>query len=419
MVRYHYMRGLLRKINRKVGSNMLSFSFAERVQNLNPSAIREILKYSADPEVVGLSAGTPAPEAFPLEVIADISSRIFRDRPIDALQYGTTEGYGPLRERLKAYLKQKHGIGRAFDELLITSGAQQAIELVAKVLCNPGDVVLCESPSFVGALNSIKSLGARLVGVPLEEDGIDLAALEEALKTEPNVKFLYLIPNFQNPSGITTSLEKRKRILELAQRYGFLVLEDNPYGDLRFEGEHVPAVKSFDENGYVAYVGSFSKVLSPGIRVGYVMAPSALLAKMIVCKQGEDVHTPMWNQMLAEAFMRETDYEAHLRRLQEIYRKKAQLMIDLVEEHLVPAGIAYHPIQGGLFLWCDLPEGTDMPEFCTLAVRDHKVAVVPGNAFLTSPDLPCRSFRMNFSTPTDDAMCRGLSRLGAFAREYL
>ena len=167
MVRYHYMRGLLRKINRKVGSNMLSFSFAERVQNLNPSAIREILKYSADPEVVGLSAGNPAPEAFPLEVIADISSRIFRDRPIDALQYGTTEGYGPLRERLKAYLKQKHGIGRAFDELLITSGAQQAIELVAKVLCNPGDVVLCESPSFVGALNSIKSLGARLVGVPI------------------------------------------------------------------------------------------------------------------------------------------------------------------------------------------------------------------------------------------------------------
>ena len=231
---------------------MLSFSFAERVQNLNPSAIREILKYSADPEVVGLSAGNPAPEAFPLEVIADISSRIFRDRPIDALQYGTTEGYGPLRERLKAYLKQKHGIGRAFDELLITSGAQQAIELVAKVLCNPGDVVLCESPSFVGALNSIKSLGARLVGVPLEEDGIDLAALEEALKTEPNVKFLYLIPNFQNPSGITTSLEKRKRVLELAQRYGFLVLEDNPYGDLRFEGEHVSAVKSFDENGYVA-----------------------------------------------------------------------------------------------------------------------------------------------------------------------
>ena len=197
------------------------------------------------------------------------------------------------------------------------------------------------------------------------------------------------------------------------------VIEDNPYGDLRFEGEHVPAVKSFDENGHVAYVGSFSKVLSPGIRVGYVIAPSALLAKMIVCKQGEDVHTPMWNQMLAEAFMRETDYEAHLRRLQEIYRNKAQLMIDLVEEHLVPAGITYHPIQGGLFLWCELPAGTDMPAFCTAAVKDHKVAVVPGNAFLTSPDLPCLSFRMNFSTPTDDAMRKGLARLGAFARDFL
>lgn len=182
MVRYHYMRGLLRKINRKVGSNMLSFSFAERVQNLNPSAIREILKYSADPEVVGLSAGNPAPEAFPLEVIADISSRIFRDPAHRCAPVRHNRRLRPLRERLKAYLKQKHGIGRAFDELLITSGAQQAIELVAKVLCNPGDVVLCESPSFVGALNSIKSLGARLVGVPLEEDGIDLAALEEALK---------------------------------------------------------------------------------------------------------------------------------------------------------------------------------------------------------------------------------------------
>ncbi len=398
---------------------MLTFSFAERVQNLNPSAIREILKYSADPEVVGLSAGNPAPEAFPLETIAELSSRIFREHPIEALQYGTTEGYGPLRDGLKVYMKQRHGIGRPFDELLVTSGAQQAIELVAKVLCNPGDVVLCESPSFVGALNSIKSLGARLVGVPLQEDGVDIAALEETLQTEKNIKFLYLIPNFQNPSGITTSLEKRRKILELAEQYGFLVLEDNPYGDLRFEGDPVPAIKSFDENGYVAYVGTFSKVLSPGIRVGYVIAPSSLLAKMIVCKQGEDVHTPMWNQMLAEAFMRETDYEAHLHRLQEIYRQKARRMIDLVDEHLVPAGITYHPIQGGLFLWCNLPEGTDMPAFCTLAVRDHKVAVVPGNAFLTSSDLPCLSFRINFSTPTDEAMRKGLIRLGNFARDYL
>ena len=397
----------------------MDFRFSDNVKNLNPSAIREILKYASDPEVVSLSAGNPAPEAFPVEDIRRISDRILTERPIDALQYSTTEGYGPLRSHLTAYMKQKHGIGRDFDDILITSGAQQTIELCVKALCNDGDVAICEQPSFVGTLNSIRSLGGRLVGVPMEEDGMDMVALEAALKANPTAKLIYTIPNFQNPSGITMSMDKRRRLYALAKAYGVLVLEDNPYGDLRFEGEHVPAIKSLDEDGIVLYAGTFSKVLSPGIRVGYAIGPAALLKKMIVCKQGEDVHTGIWAQMIAAEFMSGTDYEAHLDKLRAIYRQKARLMTGLIEKHLVPHGIAYHPIQGGLFIWCELPEGADMRAFCTLAVKEHKVAVVPGNAFLVNEQDPCQAFRLNFSTPTDEAMEKGLERLGGFAAEFL
>ena len=248
---------------------------------------------------------------------------------------------------------------------------------------------------------------------------MDMEALEAALKANPNTKLIYTIANFQNPSGITMSMDKRRRLYALAKTYGVLVLEDNPYGDLRFEGEAVPAVKSMDDEGVVLYVGSFSKVLSPGIRVGYAIGPAALLKKMIVCKQGEDVHTGIWAQMIAAEFMTGVDYEAHLDKLRDIYRHKAQLMIALIEKHLVPHGITYHPIQGGLFIWCELPEGADMRAFCTLAVKEHKVAVVPGNAFLVNESDPCQAFRLNFSTPTDEAMEKGLERLGKFAGEFL
>ena len=397
----------------------MNYTFADRIATLTPSAIREILKYSSDPEVVPLAAGNPAPEAFPTEVVADITARIFRERPIDALQYSITEGYPALRSRMKSYMADKH---HAFDadrdELIITSGAQQVMELVVKVLCNPGDVILCESPSFIGSLNSFRSLGAKLCGIPMQDDGMDIGALEAALKATPNARFIYTIPNFQNPTGITMSMEKRRAVYALAKQYGVLVLEDNPYGDLRYSGEHIPPIKSLDEEGIVIYAGTFSKVLSPGIRVGYAIGPKPVIAKMTVAKQGEDVHTTIWSQMLCDEFMGTVDYEAHLKGLQDLYREKAALMCRLLDEYLVPTGITYHPIEGGLFIWCDLPAGTDMPDFCTRAVKEHKVAVVPGSAFAAN-DEPICSFRVNFSTPTDEAMIRGVKRLGAFAAEYL
>lgn len=215
------------------------------------------------------------------------------------------------------------------------------------------------------------------------------------------------------------SAEKRRAVYELARRYNILIIEDNPYGDLRYRGEDVPGIKTLDEDGRVIYVGSFSKVISPGLRVGYTVCPDPILKKMVVAKQGEDVHTNILAQMICHVYMTEYDFEAHLDFLRSLYREKAALMVALVEQHLCPAGITYQDFEGGLFVWGTLPEGVDMPEFCTRAVRDHKVAVVPGSAFLPEEDGRSQSFRMNFSTPTDDALRAGLQRLGAFAKEYI
>ena len=249
----------------------MQFEFSDRISTLQPSAIREILKATSQPGVIPFAAGNPAPEAFPTEEVREITEKLLTERPIDCLQYGVTEGYTPLRERISTYMKQKHNIGRDFDSLLITSGAQQVMDLATKALCNEGDTVICEAPSFIGSLNCFRSYNAKLRGIPVQADGMDVDELERALQEEKNVRFIYTIPNFQNPAGVTMSLAKRRRVYELAKQYGVLIIEDNPYGDLRVAGEHVPAIKSFDEEGIVIYAGSFSKILSPGMRVGYAI----------------------------------------------------------------------------------------------------------------------------------------------------
>ncbi len=396
----------------------MDYVFSDGLRDLQPSAIREILKYASVPGVAALSAGNPAPEAFPVKEVAEISDRLLRERPIDVLQYGATEGYSPLRDHLKAYMRKKYGVGGDGDEVLITSGAQQVMELAAKTLCNSGDVIVCESPSFIGSLNGFRSLNIRLVGVPLEADGMDMAVLEEVLKANPRTRFIYTIPNFQNPSGVTMSMQKREQLYALARKYNVLIVEDNPYGDLRFAGEDVPTVKTLDTDGRVIYAGSFSKVLSSGIRVGYAVAPRPIIAKMVVAKQGEDVHTNQWAQMICHEFMTTCDYEAHLTRLRGIYKDKAELMMTLLDQQLIPAGITYNRVEGGLFILCQLPKGVDMPDFCSKAVREHKVAVVPGSAFAVNGE-PLQSFRVNYSTPTNEMMREGIARLGVFAKEYI
>ena len=306
------------------------------MKSLKPSAIREILKNSSDPSVIPLSAGNPAPDAFPYEAVRKISQELLQNTPIDALQYGVTEGYTPLRQHLMGYMAQKHHVGTQDDDILITSGAQQVMDLLTKTLLNEGDTVLCEAPSFIGSLNTFRSYRAKLVGIPMEEDGIDTQKLEEALNTEKNVKYLYTIPNFQNPSGITMSLEKRKKVYELCREHNVIILEDNPYGDLRFAGEDVPSIKSLDTEGVVVYAGSFSKVISPGMRVGYAIGPKAVLQKMVVCKQGEDVHSNMWAQIVCHRIMTEYDFEAHLENLRAIYRRKSSILLEAMERYFKP-----------------------------------------------------------------------------------
>lgn len=396
----------------------MEYSFSDRVQALKPSAIREIFKYAADPEVVSLSAGNPSPEAFPIEEIKEISSRLLEENPIGVLQYSVTEGYPQLRETLKEYMKSHHNVGRDFDDILITTGAQQIMDLATKSLVNEGDVVITEAPSFIGSLNTFRSYNAKLVGVKIDDDGMNMEELEKALQTHKNARFIYTIPNFQNPSGITMSLEKRKKMYELAKKYNVLILEDNPYGDLRYSGEYIPCIKSFDEDGIVLYAGSMSKVISPGIRVAYVIAPKPIFQKMVVCKQGNDVHTNIWSQMVCNELMTKYDFHAHLEKLRNLYRKKAQFMMDLMDKYLVPMGITYAKITGGLFTMCTLPDYVDMQEFCKDAIK-NKVCVVPGNAFLTDESEECHTFRVNFSTPTDEQLEKGIKLLAKTAEKYI
>lgn len=395
----------------------MEYKFSERVLTLKPSAIREIFKYAADPTYISLSAGNPAPEAFPVKPLAEISAKLMAENPILALQYSTTEGYTPLRDHLHAYMRKKHNTGRDFDDILITSGAQQIMDLFTKSILNEGETVLTEAPSFIGTLNDFRSYRAKLVGIPMDTDGMNMEALEKALRTEKNVKFIYTIPNFQNPSGITMSLEKRKKLYDLAKQYGVMILEDNPYGDLRYAGEALPTIKSFDEEGIVLYAGSFSKVISPGMRVGYAIGPKPVLAKMTVCKQGQDVHTNIWSQVLCHRFMTEYDYEAHLDGLRALYTKKRAFLLDLMEKNLAPH-ITWDPFDGGLFAWCHLPAGVDMQAFVQKAL-EKKVCVVPGTAFLTDENEPCDAFRINFSTPTDEQLQKGIELLGEAVREML
>ena len=394
----------------------MKYNFSDRISALQPSAIREILKMSSDPSVISLAAGNPAPEAFPTQAISEITKEILEQTPIDALQYSLTEGYQPLRNTMKDFTFNKYGVGKEFDELIIVSGAQQGIELTSKVLCNEGDTIICENPSFIGSLNSFRSYNTHLVGVEMDDDGIRIEELEEALQSNPNTKFIYVIPNFQNPTGKTMSYDKRKSVYELAKKYQVMILEDNPYGDLRFEGEDLPSIKSMDTEGIVIYVGSFSKVLAPGMRVGYLIAHQDIVGKITVAKQSSDVHSNILAQMICHQFVTNYDIEGHLEKLKAIYKRKCTLMLDEMDKHF-SVGVTYTRPQGGLFIWCTLPNNVDMLEFCKRAVSEYKVAVVPGTAFTVQEGVKTQSFRINFSTPPDEQIVKGIEILGKITKE--
>ncbi len=399
------------------GMSYMEYMISDNLASLKPSAIREIFKSLSDPSIISFAAGNPSPLSFPSKELGEIASDIFENHATAALQYSITEGYPALRTAVADRLSRIFGIGREFDTTIITSGGQQGLELTCRALCNPGDVVLCENPSFIGALNAFRAVGAKTVGIPLHEDGIDPADLEKALAEYPNTKMIYLIPTFQNPAGITTSEEKRRAIYEIARRHSVVILEDNPYGELRFAGTDVPTIKSMDEDGIVVYCSSFSKILSAGMRVGFVCAPDKLVQKMVVAKQCEDVHTNILFQMLCHRYMTERDMDGHIAGIRTLYRDKCNLMLDCLDAHM-PKEIHYTRPEGGLFIWCTLPDSISMNDFVKRAI-ERKVAVVPGTAFNCDTEAPSQSFRLNYSTPSDEDIRRGIEILGNLAKEML
>ena len=395
----------------------MQYHFSDRVLALKPSAIREILKVTQDPSVISFAAGNPAPETFPAEEMAEIAQRLFREDAVSALQYGVTEGYQELRDLTAARLKEKYQIGSENDDILITSGGQQAIDLVGKVFLNEGDVLICEDPSFIGALNAFRSYNAKLIGCPTDEYGMRMDALEELLKTTPRVKIIYTIPTFQNPTGKTLPLERREQMLELAEKYDVIILEDNPYFELRYSGEPVAAIKSLDTKGRVVYSGSYSKVLCPGIRMGYAVAPKEILSKMIVCKQTNDVHSNLFFQILVAEYLKNYDLDAHIAKNNRLYTHKRDVMLDAIERYVDKRVTITHP-DGGLFLWLALPEGYDGFELCH-RTSEKKVAAVPGVSFAADTSIVSPGIRLNFSLPTDEQIETGIEILGKTIAEYL
>ncbi len=388
---------------------------SERVKPLKASAIREMFKLMADPEIISLAGGSPAPELFPGEELSKIAGKILMTNPTAALQYGTTDGYAPFKEMVKKRVQKINSFADD-DRIIITTGAQQGIDLAAKILVNEGDAVVVEAPSFVGTLNSLRSYRANLIGVELDEDGMNMEKLEEALKNN-DVKLIYTIPTFQNPSGITMSVEKRKKMLELASRYDTIILEDNPYGDLRFGGEDVPTIKSMDTEGRVIYVGSFSKILSPGMRLGFTVANAEFSDRIEVVKQVNDVHTPLLTQMMATEFMKKYDIEDYIDKSRELYGRKCRFMLSCMEK-CFPKSVKYTRPDGGLFILCTAPEGTNTNELLKESLK-YKVAFVPGNSFSTDIEKPSNLFRLNYSTMPEEKIEKGIEALGKVLHEVL
>ncbi len=394
----------------------ISEKFADRVKNLEASAIREIFKLLAKPGIISFAGGAPDPSLFPNEELAEIAENILKNDSKTALQYGVTEGYAPLREWVKNRLISQ-GILTENDNVIIVSGGQQGIDLATKSLINEGDGVVCEEPSFIGGLNCFRSYNAELYGVPVLSDGLDTDKLETLLKEHGNIKLLYTISTFQNPSGITVTEEKRKKILELADKYDFLIYEDNPYGELRFRGEEVPTFKALDKSGRVIYFGSFSKILSPGMRIGFTSAPEKLLERMIICKQTEDVHTNVLSQMIAYEYVTKYSIDDHIKKAREIYGRKCELMMSCMDKYF-PKSVTHTCPDGGIFLYCSMPKGTDCKAVMSRAL-EKGVAFVPGNACMLDDKGVYSDFRMNYSLASEEQIETGIKALGEVLHEIL
>lgn len=383
-------------------------AYADRVASLSGSAVREILKLTQQPDMISFGGGMPSEDAFPTEDLKRIMSGIVANLNGEVLQYGVTEGYLPLREEIVKMMAAK-GVETKVDDVLITSGSQQGIDLVARAFLNKGDKVIVESPTYLSAIQVFKLYEADLIPVAVDEDGILPEELQKIFDTYGEaVKLVYMVPTFQNPTGKAMPLARRQEILSIINQQKVVLIEDDPYGDLRYSGETIPTFASMDKEGQVLYLGSFSKVVAPGLRVGYAIADEAILSKMIIGKQANDVHTPMFSQMVIAEYLREGLLPGHLTEINDMYRKKRDEMLKCLDVYM-PAGVKWTHPDGGLFIWLELPEGMNSNALFMEAVKE-KVAFVAGDSFFAHGEVK-NAMRLNFSNASWDNIEIGIKKL--------
>jgi 2-aminoadipate transaminase len=394
--------------------------YALRAKKLKSSAIRELLKITQHPEIISFGGGLPAPEVFPTERFREACDRVLEKQARLALQYGATEGYEPLREMIARHTT-RYGVKAKPENVLLTSGSQQALDLIGKLLINPGDRVLVEAPTYLGALQAFNVYGAEYISVPSDDDGLRSDLLEASLRLGP--KFMYVLPNFQNPGGTTLAEGRRHELVLLADRYGVPIIEDDPYGQLRYEGEHLTPLVVLDrenlrrDDGYsignVIYLSTFSKTLAPGLRLGWIVAPPEVISKLVQLKQGADLHTSTFVQMVAYEVARDNFLDEHIKLIRRVYGERRDVMLRAMEENF-PSEVTWTRPQGGLFLWVTLPEGMDCHQLFEAAIKEN-VAFVPGDSFYASDghaDEGRRHFRLNFSNASPEQITEGIRRLG-------
>ena len=382
--------------------------FASRMELLKGSAIRELVALTAKPEIISFAGGMPAPELFPVEQMEKAANAVMEEMGQAAMQYSSTEGYVPLRQQIVDRMAAKNNIHTTVDNILVTSGSQQGLDYSGRVFLDKDDIVLIESPSYLGALNAFKTCEPRFIEVPTDDGGMIMEELEKILEKEDRVKMIYVIPDFQNPSSRTWSLERRQKFMEIINKYEIPVIEDNPYGELRFEGEAQPALKSLDTKGLVVYLGTFSKILAPGYRLGWVCADGEILDKYNFMAQAAALQASTISQMETAKWIDMYDLDAHVAKLVEVYGKRRDLMYNTMKEEFPPE-VKFAKPTGGLFLWVELPEYMDAAVLAKEALKEN-VAYVPGEGFYPDGNTK-NTFRMNYSNMPDDKIVEGVKRL--------
>ena len=391
--------------------------FADRMEHVSGSAIRELFKLLGDPEIISFGGGNPAKETFPVDMVMGICDDLLTQKGTVLLQYGATEGYGPYLDAYIDYVGKEKGIKADRSNVLAITGSMQGIDLICRAFINPGDAIMVESPTFLGALQTFNLAQAKLVPVSMDEEGVIIEELEEKIKLH-RPKLYYCIPTFQNPTGRTLSLERRRRVAELAAKYDMVVIEDDPYCELRYRNEPLPCIKTFDDAGQVILLNSFSKTLSPGIRVGAALGAPEKIRKLTICKQSADTHTANITQAIAAEFMARGLMKPHIESILPGYNSKMNAMLDAIDEFFPKECQCTRP-DGGLFIWGKMPDGVLTLPLFERAVKEYKVAFVPGEHFFCDPAIGRSTLRLNFSSEPIDRICKGIEMLGGLLKESL